>query len=1338
MRSEKLVLACACTAALNAVGGVLYTENFRNYADQAPNVVADNGMVVANDPIWRRAAELNVRPLKEGQVFVKPIALPKDGAWDFLFNVKFLNASTNNPGRIVLKFEGGKDLVLTPTDFGGLKLPHAIPGGAWTECAVKAKGGKAELYVAPDREYVKLGTVPVSGKSVNFAVTSNKCFAVTDLTLSTPAALPSHPVEAHFADFRSRVKPFAEAKVAVGDEKVVFKADATEKLRFSLGATNATAKISYVWSDGRKDAWAIKVDKQDFNLRQANFGLDKKAKYPLADSLVAIGPDKLYVRPLMRNWCSSYDMEKQGVDVLREWNRLPSASQHVVDLELVKGADGKTRLYLDGSFVRVVAGRKGETPDGFVFEPGKGVRYAVVKTAGEKALPSKFVRLDLAENPRAKAFFDAKVNAKPPKGVPFKVAEGRDSADVAICHEGKGNWALEVEEYLGRSPEWGFPSAVHYRVPAAPYGRVHLLFALDDDPAKDRILTVRFGHYRTNGTGGNMLGDVKLDFSKGMPAGCVKAGTVVRGGKTFDLWYLAVETNLGPIVDLAARRAYLDFEFFGREFESFQQIDNSMKPHPDFSSAVNVFACTLERASALMDMVERAPGNVFTADEQERSTAVAVIATEDGAKGSLAWTAKDTDGKVVFEGKRDFAIAKAGETNLVEISLDGAAKKGYYTLDLTLDAGGAVTRHEAAFAVLPEAGRNWKREDCPWGTWWFQYSHGAPGDFPTCGPQLQKAGIRKTTAKIRNKKNAETSYSYDVTTCGNLMAPSMRDFDFSTGKFKPSKVTNRKTKEVTEYDGEQTFVNKVKAQMEVTPNADHILIWHESGPHCTRFPDELMGTTPDPAEHAKDIQTAAYVNEIGRIVRKHFPQLKIQIGNNSAALGAATRPLRGGANPDYYDCMGIETPSQVIVPERVIECGFLGFLATKEAASILCKREVAINGTWEFIYRCERDMGEKQQAEWYARDAIIAVSHGFFLIDIGLLHDCNLGYYNGLWGGSGLIRRAPYVYPKRAYVAYANVTKMLDDVKFSRTLDTGSTTVYANEFKRADGKFVTVLWNARGKTEFKVVAASGFLGFGGGGTVTEMYGETRGLPGGESVVAGGTSPVYLVTDKPLESVTAGARAWPKEERILAAGRTYPTGGAKLAADPDMESKVRKFLPILAPGSFTLRQQADGLAVTLDTSKPQPSHYLTEYTTVRFDKPVALAGEPSVIGVKVNGNSNWGQLRFEIEDADGEVFKNLSTGTSWGCDIMDWPGNLAVNFDGWGAVYTAVRDNTLMNDRSPGPVSDQWVSTGGDKKIRYPIKVRAITVGMNRWASTLFGFEPLKNPTIVLGDVFGAQ
>ena len=163
------------------------------------------------------------------------------------------------------------------------------------------------------------------------------------------------------------------------------------------------------------------------------------------------------------------------------------------------------------------------------------------------------------------------------------------------------------------------------------------------------------------------------------------------------------------------------------------------------------------------------------------------------------------------------------------------------------------------------------------------------------------------------------------------------------------------------------------------------------------------------------------------------------------------------------------------------------------------------------------------------------------------------------------------------------------------------------------------------------------------------------------------------------------------------------------------------------GEFTLAQAEDPekgkcLEVAMDLGKNKDrSEYYTEYTTVRFRNPAPVEGEPDVIGVWVKGDSNWGQIRFEITDADGEVFKNLSTGKDWCCDVQDWPGNLAVNFDGWNFVYTMLKPTDLVRTHSPGPYADQWVSEGGDKKIKFPIRITAITVGMNRYQTSLFRF-----------------
>ena len=199
------------------------------------------------------------------------------------------------------------------------------------------------------------------------------------------------------------------------------------------------------------------------------------------------------------------------------------------------------------------------------------------------------------------------------------------------------------------------------------------------------------------------------------------------------------------------------------------------------------------------------------------------------------------------------------------------------------------------------------------------------------------------------------------------------------------------------------------------------------------------------------------------------------------------------------------------------------------------------------------------------------------------------------------------------------------------------------------------------------------------------------------------------------------------------------GELELLPDPWLASTSHSFLPYLQPageGEFTVRSVEDEekgscVELALGPAKEAPKNkfvdrYVTRYTTMRFKESKPVDGKPNVIGVWVKGDSNWGQVRFEIEDAQGEVFKNLSTGSWWCCDIMDWPCNLCVNFDGWAYVYCPLRDTTLISERSPGPVVEQWSSEGGDKVIDFPIKLRAVSVGVNRAKLDLVDFKPASN------------
>ena len=310
-------------------------------------------------------------------------------------------------------------------------------------------------------------------------------------------------------------------------------------------------------------------------------------------------------------------------------------------------------------------------------------------------------------------------------------------------------------------------------------------------------------------------------------------------------------------------------------------------------------------------------------------------------------------------------------------------------------------------------------------------------------------------------------------------------------------------------------------------------------------------------------------------------------------------------------------------------------------------------------------------------------------------------------------------------MAYAVLTKVLDDVKFEKALPTGSGTAYAYQYKRADGKWVTALWFHRGEGAMEVESV--------GGTLTKMYGQESALAKGKVEVAVTGAPVYLTTAKPLAGVKIVKRAF-KQDMALAAKAKVASAMDKaelfeaLVPDPQVESTHHSYFPYLKPSKFTMKMVEDAekgacVEIALDPANEKKyTEYVTEYTTLRFKEPVAIEGEPELIGVWVKGNSNGGQLRFEIEDADGEVFKNLSTGQDWCCDIMDWPGNLAVGFDGWSFVYQTLGPTKLIPTHSPGPYKDQWVSCGGDKKIKFPIKVRAITIGAFRHLFTPLGFD----------------
>lgn len=1108
---------------------------------------------------------------------------------------------------------------------------------------------------------------------------------------------------------------------------IALAASATAELAEYLvtpGVTNGLfAHLAITWQDG-------KVERRPMRVVAERFG-----QTALPDAAVEFFYGvRQYIRPSLRPYGIRHEMVPAGYLAVTNWTSFPPASTHPLRLGFDRGPGGRMRLWIEGSYIQDLSRR--DAPDigvaDIAIEPSTNACVERLPAPTTAIDAERYLPLRLETKPLPGTFAEA-VYAKAASAPPLEaglLAPGGEAPifavapaaapDVGRCRAGKKSWALEVDEYTGRSPLDGFPEAIHYRVPAAVYTRAHLLFVLDDDPKRVPVLTVRLARYINNGSGANMIGDRVFDLSDGAtPPNATKVGELVRDGRVYPVYRLAVDLALDNVMDLVADGGYLDFELLGKC--SGVHADNAS------TSAFTILGATLEKSPVTLGVIapEGASGNVFTLDETNRHTTLSVRAERAGARAALAWTARDIAGQTVFAGSRDLSFARFGDTEEIRLDLNGVHETGLYLLDVAVDDGATVVTNKARFAILPPAGRVVDKFRSPYATWWFVGSHGSPAAYEIGGTIMRKAGIRKASYRGLSTNACDT---YDITFTGNVRAPGQKNFDAETGHFK----------DCDGLSGEEWFRSEVQKQIDAVPWVDHILIWHESCPP-SGIPEELLDL-PVPEATDADRAAGAYVNECGRLIRKYFPKLRIQIGNSSASLGAAFRPFRGGANPDYYDSIGIETPSQAMMPERLLVWGLQGMVIARDAASRYAGREVPLAGCWEYVYRTEKALGEEVQAQWYMRDVLISLANRMSLISPAILFDVRSGYYNTLWGKAGMLLRAPSCYPKRSYVAYAALTKALDGVTFLGQHDTGSTTVYGLSFKRADGRYASAFWCARGEAELALTLS-------GAAEATDMYGRPakirRGILGGPLRITASEGPVYVVSEKPVAAVKITGRTFRQAEAAAArcheVFRFDSVAAVTNAPDPRIESKWHLCLPIMKPSSdFSVKEVDDAergrcLEVMLDTSRTNVSKYVTEYTTLRLAEPIEVAGPANRIGIWVKGNSSWGQVRFELEDAEGGTFVNYSHPKNW--DTLDWQGLLCVNFDGWSFVSVRLDKGGLKYDDATGLSNSPWLREAGkgSQKIDFPVKLKAVTVGINREKLDLLDFKRTE-PSIRLGPV----
>ena len=900
------------------------------------------------------------------------------------------------------------------------------------------------------------------------------------------------------------------------------------------------------------------------------------------------------------------------------------------------------------------------------------------------------------------------------------VTDRGDEVDLAYPAEGQDLLTMTEGEASKFNPDgigMGRSNLVSriYAVPAAIYDRAKVVVGVSDDPARDRVFTLRLTRYNDGinyggrGFAGMMnavvdfdaaekrdLGDGKWELSVPLDMGDI--ADFVWGGDMFGTWLCNSIRQSGSSRDPKGLGNYLDFEVLPR-LVSVRDPMGDRRCHPDanFRSAVTVYGVTLVKAGVAFEIVESQVGNVFANDETPE-TSVKVTPTAAGA-WTLSWTIRDVEGNKIGENRRilESSNCRMGEGETVVIDL-AQPRLGWYALDYELKRDGArVLTHHASFALLGRDTRTTATGEGPYGSWCYNGNHYNFTSVDSYGPLFEKAGFRRGEGV-----SGTNGHKY---------------------RLSPQSITWNKALAT-----EDEQVENIRKQREDNPAVTTFLMFHEDAPWSYQHAWELTGQpVPNPTNYYyagwrtgetnvtealmnRDERHARAMTQCG-FLRRHFPEIRITIGNSLACTELIAEQIRQGFPKEYADYMGIESVVRNQLPEREGDMCFQAADLMMQLAEHYGYDTWRPNATWESGYRTDSLIGLDRQAAWQVRDVLLEQAWRFPDIFTGIITDCGNSYANSFWGSSGLCRRAPLAYPKPVYVGLATVTKVLDKIVSSRSVPTGDPCVYVQEYVRADGKRAYALWTSRGNAEVR-------LAVGGSAECVDFYGRPWSLPADGVAAVGEFAKYVIIEGGAITSAAVGRRTFPSmvppaDARLVQATDRRSDWRVEEGVNPTIEITTGPFLPYRTKGACELREVVDeerGRCLELELTEPNYDlpKIMSEYAVVELKRPIRLDGSPKTIGAWVKGNSGWGQFYWVLEDANGNRYYSCGQGAN--ADVFDYDGTVSLCYTGWGYLQMPILDGSSVRNLSTGGAGIIW--RGGS--IRGTVKLAGFAfAAMNR-------------------------
>lgn len=941
-------------------------------------------------------------------------------------------------------------------------------------------------------------------------------------------------------------------------------------------------------------------------------------------------------------------------------------------------------------------------------------------------------------------YLNHKLGADTPSGtvavddVPFMLAGSDGGANNLFLKD--ACWIEHKDDpsnYYGvyEEGEWfaGDPSRPFFRIPADDYAAVWLLAATDPDKALSENISFRLGLVKGGGVRGYYaLRDVQALVSRSNVA---SGEHVVRTLKTKagNIFLMRIPLGLAMAQDFGDHMTLDVNKRLGLAVRQPDPCRFRIRPL-GIPSGVHVLGITLERSPVRLRVTSAEVGHVFNLPRKPRF--LVRLKNQSGSKQTVILKASATDSRGKQSGFESKVSLLPFETR-AECLEFADVDLGHYALEVNLlsEAAQPILRRSTTFALLPEDTRD-RSVRAPWGTWNFNGSHSTPHDVEIYGPLMRKLGLRFTLGGT----------------------------DEGLARYGLRNNSSRRT----QVKGCSADIEKYLAKY---PNAaKRGLIFHEeavSGAHVMRLPDCLLDRSPykfDEAEQKRFDEMWKSATEAATEIRANFPDVKLQLGNGNPQL--VEEFLRRGFSKDLFDIVGNENCGFMRPPESQPDnVGFSTLWTFRQIMDHYGYQDMPLDVCYEWMCRSTAPncLTQKQQADYYVRDGLLGLAWGLRFINPGLITDVGNGYYFSNWGATGFCHRIPEVNPKPSYVAFATLTLMLDKARFVQCLGTNSSGLYCLEFKDKNDNHLYALWTTRGKRQIKAAIPEDATA-----RLTDWEARTTdvAVSKGTLVFTAGTSPVYLTTTKRIADVAGGAVVYddappPNAQRISPLDRLEDW---VIERDRNLELETHNFSCPRRKGNFTFNEVAEfegsGPCIkiepgTLDSGTPiQPM-----YAVLTLKEPVTLKGRPREIGLMVNGNSGWGRVIFELEDAVGQRWISIGasqdgTPSRWMADwlppeelakakessVAAWNSNdsearSAINFDGWRYLSFPL-PGEYPGEGYHWPRNCYWKSDT-DGKVSYPLRFKKLIIELREKVVYVTDFIPPQRKEIyVKGLVSG--